>query len=272
MNKIFTRIILSTFIFCLLTSINCNAFAQVPSIAQTEVLDLDLPAYLGTTVIPLSKKEKQALRLSSKWVARSAEAFLVGNGKLVYVYGASMPTVLASPMQVCDVELQEGETINEIMVGDSARWTLETGQANNTVHLFIKPLDAGLETNAIITTNRRVYHLRLVSTLHDFTPYVGFTYADDLRKHVSQKQNLQAQTEIFQSTKHDGKTLDLSDLCFDYVLKGKASWKPMRVYDDGRQTFIKLPKKTKSGEMPILLVSKQALIQLKALRLISPPI
>jgi type IV secretion system protein VirB9 len=39
-------------------------------------------------------------------------------------------------------------------------------------------------------------------------------------------------------------------------VKGSASWKPERVYDDGQQTFIRLPEKTKSGEMPVLLVRK----------------
>ena len=41
-----------------------------------------------------------------------------------------------------------------------------------------------------------------------------------------------------------------------HEVKGKASWKPERVYDDGRQTIIRLPAKTASGEMPILLVRK----------------
>ena len=108
---VYIHLLLGTLIFCLFS---CTiAFAQVPSglhaaTPEIEILDLDLPAYLGTTVIPLSKKEKQALQLSTTWVTRSTDAFLVGNGKLVYVYGSSMPTVLASPMQVCDVELQEG--------------------------------------------------------------------------------------------------------------------------------------------------------------------
>ena len=50
--------------------------------------------------------------------------------------------------------------------------------------------------------------------------------------------------------------LDLSDLNFAYGVKGKAPWTPERVYDDGRQMFIRLPKSAASGEMPVLLVRK----------------
>lgn len=245
--------------FIVALSFHNPAFAQNPQ-AQIpqEVMNLDIPDYLGTNIIPLSAKEKKSLRLSKNWSAKGAAPFLTGNGKLMYVHGASMPTVLASPMQVCDVELQEGETVNEIVVGDSARWMVEAGQAGNTTHLFIKPVDAGLETSAVITTDRRVYHLRLISSRDDFTPYVGFTYANDLRRHATQQQAAKSKEEYLNSTSIsiEGKNQNLDELNFDYSVTGKASWKPKRVYDNGQQTFIRLPASVKSNEMPILLVRK----------------
>ena len=42
-----------------------------------------------------------------------------------------------------------------------------------------------METSAVITTDRRVYHLRLISRKTDFTPYVGFLYPDDLKAQVA---------------------------------------------------------------------------------------
>ena len=53
-----------------------------------------------------------------------------------------------------------------------------------------------------------------------------------------------------------GKEVDLSKLNFNYELDGSALWKPERVYDDGLKTYIQLPRVTKTGEMPILLVRK----------------
>ena len=71
----------------------------------------------------VTDKEKKALRLSGSWSRQGVEPVLTGGGKVVYVHGASLPTIVAAPMQVCDVELQPGETVHEIVVGDSSRWT-----------------------------------------------------------------------------------------------------------------------------------------------------
>ena len=213
--------------------------------------------YLSQTVVPLTDTERKALQLSSQWSRSDIQPYLAG-GKLVYVHGAgTVPTILASPMQVCDVELEPGEAVNEIVVGDSARWMVESGTAGNATHLFIKPGDAGLQSSAVITTNRRVYHLRLVSQSTGHTPYVGFVYNDALRHTALQKKEKEEKDKQWQSTTDTaGKDVDLAKLNFNYDVAGSASWKPERVYDDGQKTYIKLPRVTKSGELPVLLVRK----------------
>ena len=216
--------------------------------------------YISPKVVPLTPKEKKALSLSDDWARQNVDPVLSGGGKVVYVHGASLPTIVATPMQVSDVELESGEVVNEIVVGDSARWMVESGSAGSgpdaRVHLFIKPVDAGLESSTVITTNRRVYHLRLVSQRTGHTPYVGFLYSETLKQQTATKQAREAKEKEWNSTTIDGQQADLSKLNFSYEVKGKTSWKPERVYDDGRQTFIRLPEKTASGEMPVLLVRK----------------
>jgi type IV secretion system protein VirB9 len=216
--------------------------------------------YISPNVVPLSDAEKKALRLSADWSRKSVDPVLAGGGKVVFVHGASLPTIIASPMQVSSVELQAGETVNEIVVGDSARWLVDSGTSgsgpNATVHIFIKPVDAGLESSAVITTNRRVYHLRLVSQRTGHTPYVGFLYSDELRRDAAQRQIQEAREQEWASTSSDGRSVNLADLNFRYTVRGSAAWKPERVYDDGQQTFIRLPERTRSGEMPVLLVRK----------------
>ncbi len=215
--------------------------------------------YLYQDTIPLTRGEMKALQLSRAWTGRGPAPVLSFSGKLIYVHGASLPTIIASPMQVCDVELQRGEKVREIVVGDSARWMVESGSMgvgnDETIHLFIKPIDAGLETTAVVTTDRRVYHLRLISQRSGHTPYVGFTYADQLKIQAAEKRASEVRAATWDSADVVGGIADLSQLHFGYSVKGNASWKPERVYDDGRQTFIQFPKK-KSGEMPILLVRK----------------
>ena len=48
----------------------------------------------------------------------------------------------------------------------------------------------------------------------------------------------------------NGHTAEVSDLNFNYTLKGRASWKPTRVFDDGEKTYIHLPKRI--ADMPVL--------------------
>lgn len=227
------------------------------NVAPAAVPEID---YLSPKTVPLTNTEKKALRLSGNWSRQSVEPVLTGGGKVVYVHGASLPTIVAAPMQVCDVELQPGETVHEIVVGDSSRWMVDSGSVGSgaaaTAHLFIKPVDSGLETSAVITTDRRVYHLRFVSQRSGHTPYIGFLYSETLKQQAAWKQARDAKEQEWNSTTVDGRATDLSALNFNYEVKGKAKWKPERVYDDGRQTFIRLPENSASGEMPVLLVRK----------------
>jgi type IV secretion system protein VirB9 len=236
------------------------ADAATPHLAVTPPPGNPVIDYISPDAVPLTDTEKLALRLSGDWSRQNIDPVLTPGGKILYVHGAALPTIVAVPYQVCDVELEPGELVNEIVVGDSSRWLVDTGTAGTgakaTAHIFIKPIDAGLQTSAVVTTDRRVYHLRFVSQREGHTPYVGFAYSDMLRQRQSLQQAREAREREWNTTMLDGKAVDLSALNFNYEIKGKAPWKPERVYDDGRQIFIRLPEKSASGEMPVLLVRK----------------
>ena len=213
--------------------------------------------YLSPELTPLSAREQRVLGLIRNWSdggSSGSQSYMQG-GKLVYVHGAAggIPTIIAAPLQVVDVELEPGETVNEIVVGDSARWQVESGSAGQSTHLFIKPVDVGLESSVVVTTDRRVYHLRLISRKNDFTPYVGFVYAADLQAQVKAAQAQEKRTKTWQTT---DKGVDLSSLNFGYEVEGSTAWKPEQVYDDGRKMYIQLPGSARTGEMPALMVKK----------------
>jgi type IV secretion system protein VirB9 len=212
---------------------------------------------LGPDTVPLTAREKQALDLSDDWAKSGPMPFLSG-GKLTYTYGAGgIPTIIAAPMQIVDVQLEPGEHVNEIITGDSARWLVDMGDAGNTTHIFIKPLDVGLESSLAITTNRRVYHLRLLSKPKEYTPYVGFVYTNDIKNQLAVYKADEAKKKKWQSTETaGGGSANLAALNFDYEVKGDAPWKPERVYDDGKKTYVQLPPQVSTGEMPVLLVRK----------------
>lgn len=211
------------------------------------------PAWAEPDGISLSEKEKEALRLANAWSDRQIKPIQTAAGKVVYVHGSTMPTIIGAPMQISDIELEPGEAVNEILVGDTTRWLVESGVSGNGItHIFVKPLDADLQTSLVITTNKRVYHIKLVSQAVGHTPYVGFLYAEQAKIVAAKdlKEQKWATGEIA------GQTVDLSGLDFHYQVKGRASWKPIQVYNDGRQTFVRLPESASKTEVPVLLAMK----------------
>lgn len=211
--------------------------------------------YLSRSSIPLTAKERHALKLAEAWETQSAPP-ISANGKVMYTYGASYPTVIGVPNLICDIELQPGENVNEVVIGDSARWIADTARSGNTTHVLVKPVDAGLMTSAVITTDRRVYHLKLISQRAGLTPYVGFLYPEDQGAGLKQKlYDARESREKEQRMKAlEPEPSDPSKLNFDYQIKGDTSWKPLQVYDDGRQTYINFPSSIQSGDAPVLLV------------------
>lgn len=211
---------------------------------------------LAPEMTPLSPKERQMVERIKDWAEKGTGSDgAVIDGKLVFVHGAGgIPTIVAAPLQVVDVELERGELVNEIVVGDTARWQVVDGTAAGATHLFIKPIDVGLETSAVITTDRRTYHLRLVSRKSDFTPYVGFLYQDDLKAQVAAAK---AKEQRKQTWRTDDSGVDLADLNFGYEVTGdNTAWKPERVFDNGRKMYVQLPASAVTNEMPALMVRK----------------
>ena len=112
----------------------------------------------------LTEAEINALKITSNWKDKSSKTKpIVGhNGSVQFIFGGQSIDIVCAVLQVCDIELQMGEEVNSIHLGDSARWKIEpaiTGYGSSEIqHLVIKPLDVGLKTNLLVTTNRRTYH------------------------------------------------------------------------------------------------------------------
>ncbi len=202
-------------------------------------------------------KEKKAAELARQWIEAQAMPVRKENGKIVYLYGSTLPTVICAPLSVCDIELQEGERIvGKPMIGDSARWealpALSGVGANQISHIIVKPFEANLTTTLIITTSRRTYHIKLVSSNKNWTPRVGFTYPDDIDR---QWQLYNAETVASAEKKTIPETRENIDaLNFEYEVSGKSPWRPVRVYNDGVKTYIQMPSTMAQTEAPALLV------------------
>lgn len=176
------------------------------------------------------------------------------NAVQIYPFSEGMIyRVYAAPERVTDIALQPGEALGAVAAGDTVRWTIGdtssgTGDAKRT-HILLKPFAAGLSTNVVITTDRRTYHLSLVSTSATAMAALSWTYpADTMIAVRRQQQQIEATAPVAQG-------VPLENLSFAYTISGDMpSWRPLRAFDDGRQTFIEFPANLGVGEAPPLFL------------------
>jgi type IV secretion system protein TrbG len=108
------------------------------------------------------------------------------NGRVVYIYGQGMPVLVCAPLRVCAIEFEVGEHLqSQPQIGDSRRWeitpVLSGSGLDETPLLIVKPIEAGLETDLIVPTDRRTYVIRLVSDPTRFVSRLAFQYPDEDR-------------------------------------------------------------------------------------------
>lgn len=218
--------------------------------------------YFSTNNPKLTPQEKVAIAIAERWNAGSATGIkpVPGpDGSIRFLFGASQPSIVCAVLQVCDIELQPGEQVNSLHLGDTARWSVEpavTGVgADEVQHLIIKPMDVGLETSLVVTTNRRTYHLRLRSHRTRFMPRVAFTYPETALAKWNNIRTHEAKERQEMTIPETGEYL--GNLNFGYSISGDASWKPLRVYNDGVKTIIQMPSSMAQTEAPTLLVIRK---------------
>lgn len=199
----------------------------------------------------LSSREAAGVSISREFSNNQIMPSAGEEGVVVFPFGETMPSIVCAPLMVCDISLQAGEVVNDINVGDSVRWRLSpatSGSGANTItHVIIKPIDAGLQTNVLITTDRRTYALKLVSRRSDYMARVKFTYQSD-----TQDQWREYRAKLASETQDKDAPAQLN---FNYTISGdRTAWRPIRTYNDGLKTYIEFPTAIKTSEAPALLV------------------
>lgn len=213
-------------------------------------------------------------------------------GLVTFAYGSGIPTVVCALLELTDLAFEKGESILSVQLGDSVRWNIESaisGSANDSIeHLIVKPLEAGLKTSMLITTDRRTYHIRLKSTEADFMPAVVFSYPNSLKlpskKHYGDDSYLQYTSNYDSNEDHNDYSETNSSLKnnssvqnvsyevnsrpalnvaatyndstqkrnYNYSVDGDSKIIPQNVYDDGKRTFIVMNNPINSSYLPVL--------------------
>jgi type IV secretion system protein VirB9 len=161
--------------------------------------------------------------------------------------------VLTAPGRVTDIVLQPGETLGAVAAGDTVRWVIGdtvsgSGDTKRT-HVLVKPFTAGLATNIIVTTDRHTYHLLLTSADRFAMVAISWIYPQDAL--IAFK----AAQEHAEAAQPVASGLQIEQLHFNYLVTGdQPAWRPLRAFDDGRQTYVEFPATLGVGEAPPLFL------------------
>lgn len=164
--------------------------------------------------------------------------------------------VYASPGEITDIALQAGEQLvgsGPVAAGDTVRWIIgDTDSGASTsqqTHILVKPTRPDINTNLVINTDRRTYHLELRATDSTYMASVSWAYPED------QLIALRQQNAAAQAQQPVSSGLSLASMKFRYAIRGdNVPWRPERAFDDGRQVFIQFPPGIGQGEMPPLFI------------------
>jgi type IV secretion system protein VirB9 len=231
-----------------------------PPVRYIEVpTPLPLPGQLKPVGKTAEKKEPRSPseRVAGANAAARVEPVKDGyiNAIQVYPYTkGALYQLYAAVNQVTDVALEAGEKLVSVSAGDTVRWVVgdtTSGEGKDAqVHILVKPVGADLETNLVITTDRRTYHLEMRSSDKTYMASVSWTYpAAEL---VSLRRQRDEAAASLASIADGGVNID--HLRFRYRIEGDAPWKPQQVFDDGAKVYIQFPSGLAQSEAPPLFV------------------
>jgi type IV secretion system protein TrbG len=189
--------------------------------------------------------------------------------EVLYPYGEGPePVVDCAPLRTTDIQLQPGETITDVAMGDSERWMAtpaSSGDPRNPVpHLAVKPQASGIQTNLTIYTTKHIYHLLLRSRGRAMQE-VEFYYPDEVLAAMKDADATAAKAKE-QSVvdppgdDNDGGVVKVAvnpgQLNFSYAINGPSvPFRPIRAFDDGSHVYIQMPPGMKTSEAPALLIA-----------------
>ncbi len=219
-------------------------YKKRPRTSDEQLIELlDEVQTLKAKVVSTKQAAVSTERLPSRKTVGTKTYFNYQDGKIYEVH--------AGVDRVTDIELQSDETLtNAPLSGDTVRWKIGVVSSGKGVsaktHLILKPLEDGIETNILIPTTKRVYHLRAVSG-DWYMPSVAWNYPEEQAREVAEYLRKQKELEPV--------GLAPEELSFNYRIEGgDYSWSPLRVFDDGQKTYFQMPEEMSVTEAPVLFV------------------
>src|SRR5262249_46276163 len=229
-----------------------------PAVQYVEVpKPLPLPGQLKPVAKTAEKKDQRPPRERVSGANAAARIEPVKDGYInaiqVYPYTkGALYQLYAAVNQVSDVALEAGEKLVSVSAGDTLRWVVgdtTSGEGKDAqVHILVKPIGADLETNLVITTDRRTYHLEMKSSQATYMASVSWTYPG------AELVSLRRSRADAEARAVADAGVNVEQLRFRYQIEGDAPWKPSQVFDDGAKVYIQFPSGLAQSEAPPLFV------------------
>ena len=219
----------------------------------------------GSTARPADQAGRTR-NVSERWLDRAGPVALGQAGRVVTTFGAAIPTAFCAPLMVCYIELEPGEVLTDTPSwGDTVRWQVAVkwqGTDPETAAIEVKPAADAQHTNLVIPTDRRLYTINLVNDTQVHTPILSFLYPDSAARKIAEdiaareaaaaaadaaEDQRKAQAAAARAAERarsgvetDQGAVAASRLDFGFRVDGKAPFRPVRIFADGRRTYIDL--------------------------------
>lgn len=192
--------------------------------------------------------------------ASTRDGFVGGIQVFVWAPGRVFE-VWTAPLRVTTLTLGPGETLVSRAAGDTVRWqvgeVVSGSGPDQRTHVLLKPLQRGLRTNLVLTTNRRLYLIDLKSGSADaFNAAVAWDEAP-AGQDLSAPAGPAAAAVVEPAPGPDPLVEPEGPLDARYRIEPRGArpvWSPTAVFNDGRRTFIALDPEARVDETPVLFV------------------
>ncbi|MCC6789664.1 MAG: TrbG/VirB9 family P-type conjugative transfer protein [Hyphomonadaceae bacterium] len=231
------------------------ADAPAPRVIPEAMSDPSVTAPSTTAPAPTPRPRRRALTPLATLAEANAEARRTPDPEAfvdaaqIYVYApGALYEVYAAPGFLSTILLEPGEAIVTVAAGDTTRWMVEEAVAGDAGELrallLLKPTRAGIRTNIVLVTDRRTYLIEAVAIEgRTYSAQTAWRYGDE---------NVASSASVI--------GIDaLDQLNFRYrieTVRGNAPrWCPVRVFDDGRRTYVEFPLDLATSEAPPLFLA-----------------
>lgn len=233
--------------------------------APNRIVTKKIPTILPTPKVSATfgyGNDPQVIKAYKEFTQKGVAKNINSEGFKTYAYDTySHPIVACAPLHLCVIQLEHGEKINNIDLGDSAHWSVSISLigsvGDGSYQVALKPKLYDIATDMVITTNKRTYNVGLVSKEGSFTHIVNFYYPQETLQNAVQQANQSDQLPLKQEIITQGTQINVDEVNFNYYLSGDAPpWRPTRIFDDGNKTFIQMPIVSERMDLPILYILK----------------